>query len=90
MKGLESIVRSERGFTLLEMVVATGLMLAVTATIFQMLNPSYGTFKAQPEPGRWAWVIPVRPPGEHARAWPFREERAGRWQQPERLRRSGR
>jgi prepilin-type N-terminal cleavage/methylation domain-containing protein len=41
--------RDERGFTLIEMVIATGVMLVVTATIFSMLNPSYGTFQAQPE-----------------------------------------
>jgi prepilin-type N-terminal cleavage/methylation domain-containing protein len=41
--------RDERGFTLIEMVVATGVMLVITATIFSMLNPSYGTFQAQPE-----------------------------------------
>ena len=41
--------RSERGFTLIEMLIATGVMLVVTSAIFSMLNPSYGTFQAQPE-----------------------------------------
>jgi prepilin-type N-terminal cleavage/methylation domain-containing protein len=41
--------RTERGFTLIEMMVATGVMLVVTATILSMLNPSYGVFQAQPE-----------------------------------------
>jgi len=49
MKCLATALRSERGFTLMEMVIATGIMLVITGTIFQMLNPSYGTFKAQPE-----------------------------------------
>ena len=40
---------TEAGFTLIEMMVATGIMLVVTASVFSMLNPSYGTFQAQPE-----------------------------------------
>lgn len=41
--------RREAGFTLLEMLVSTALILVVTGTIFSLLNPSYGTFQAQPE-----------------------------------------
>ncbi len=40
---------SEAGFTLFEMLIATGLIVLVTGGIFSMLNPSYGTFQAQPE-----------------------------------------
>lgn len=42
-------MRSERGFTLTEMLIATTLMLAVTGAVFQVLNPAQGTFQAQPE-----------------------------------------
>jgi hypothetical protein len=34
----------ERGFSLLEMLIATGLTLSVTAGVFGMLNPSHGSF----------------------------------------------
>ena len=41
--------RSDAGFTLIEMVVSTGIMLAVTAGVFTVLNPSQGIFQQQPE-----------------------------------------
>lgn len=40
---------AEAGFTLLEMLISTALIIVVTGGIFQLLNPSYGTFQAQPE-----------------------------------------
>jgi prepilin-type N-terminal cleavage/methylation domain-containing protein len=40
---------SERGFSLLELLVATAIMMVVTGAIFSMVNPSHGTAKAQPE-----------------------------------------
>jgi prepilin-type N-terminal cleavage/methylation domain-containing protein len=40
---------SEAGFTLLEMLIATALIVVITGGVFQLLNPSYGTFQAQPE-----------------------------------------
>jgi len=42
-------VFGEGGFSLLEVVVATGLLLAVTATVFAMLEPAQNTFAAQTE-----------------------------------------
>jgi prepilin-type N-terminal cleavage/methylation domain-containing protein len=41
--------RSEAGFTLVEMLVATTIMLAITGAVFQLLNPAQGTFQTQPE-----------------------------------------
>jgi type II secretory pathway pseudopilin PulG len=41
--------RSDAGFTLLEMLISTALIIVITGGIFQLLNPSYGTFQAQPE-----------------------------------------
>ena len=39
----------EAGFTLVEMIVATAIMLTVTAAVFTLLNPAQGIFLAQPE-----------------------------------------
>jgi hypothetical protein len=41
--------RNERGFTLTEMMISTGIMIAVTGAVFHMMNPAQGTFQAQPE-----------------------------------------
>jgi hypothetical protein len=41
--------RSEHGFSLFELIIAVGIMLAVTAGIFSVMNPAHGTFQAQPE-----------------------------------------
>jgi hypothetical protein len=41
--------RREGGFTLTEMLVSTGIMIAVTGAVFHMMNPAQGTFQAQPE-----------------------------------------
>jgi Prokaryotic N-terminal methylation motif len=40
---------SERGFSLLELLVSTAIMMVVTGAIFSMVNPSHGTAQAQPE-----------------------------------------
>ena len=41
--------RSDAGFTIMEMLVATMIMVTVTGAIFQIMNPAHGTFAAQPE-----------------------------------------
>ena len=42
-------LRSERGFTVIEMLIATVVMMLVTGAIFDVMNPAQGTFQAQPE-----------------------------------------
>jgi hypothetical protein len=42
-------LRKSDGFTLMEMLIATGIMVAVTAATFALMNPAQGTFAAQPE-----------------------------------------
>lgn len=41
--------RSERGFTVVEMLIATLIMMVVTAATFTLMNPAQGMFAAQPE-----------------------------------------
>jgi len=43
------IWRAERGFTAIEMLVATAIMVAVTGAVFGLMNPAHGIFAAQPE-----------------------------------------
>jgi hypothetical protein len=43
------LLRNTEGFSLLEMLIATGIMVAVTAATFALMNPAQGTFAAQPE-----------------------------------------
>jgi len=40
---------SHAGFSLMELLVATTVMMAVTGAIFAMMNPAEGTYQAQPE-----------------------------------------
>jgi hypothetical protein len=42
-------MRREQGFSLLELIVAMGVMLTVTASVFTLMNPTHGSFSAQPE-----------------------------------------
>ena len=39
----------KNGFSLIEMIVAMGIVLAVTAGIFTLMNPAHGVFRAVPE-----------------------------------------
>ena len=43
------ILRDQRGFSLVEMLVSTTVMLAVTGAVFSLLSPSTNSYKAQPE-----------------------------------------
>ena len=40
---------SSAGFTLIEMLIATMMMMAITAAVFTVMNPAQGTYQAQPE-----------------------------------------
>jgi Tfp pilus assembly protein PilW len=40
---------SRSGFTIIEMLVATAIMMVVTGAIFTLMNPAQGTYQAQPE-----------------------------------------
>src|SRR5438876_7364615 len=42
-------MRNEAGFSLLEVLVSTAIMLVVTAGIFSMLNPAQGAYSQEPE-----------------------------------------
>lgn len=41
--------RDARGFTILELLIAMGIMVGVTAAIFALVDPSRGTYRTQPE-----------------------------------------
>jgi prepilin-type N-terminal cleavage/methylation domain-containing protein len=43
------IRQNERGFTLVEMIVAMAIMVTVTGVIFSMVDPSRGAYRIQPE-----------------------------------------
>lgn len=45
----EHRARGEAGFTLVELLVSSMIMVLVTGAIFQLMNPAQGTFRAQPE-----------------------------------------
>jgi hypothetical protein len=40
---------SEQGFTILEMLIATALMVTITGAVFGLMDPAQGTFASQPE-----------------------------------------
>jgi prepilin-type N-terminal cleavage/methylation domain-containing protein len=42
-------MRREHGFSLIEVMVAMTVMLAVTASVFSLMNPAQGSFATQPE-----------------------------------------
>ena len=41
--------RGDAGFTIMELLVSSALMLTVTGAIFSLVNPGQGTFQIQPE-----------------------------------------
>ena len=41
--------RAEAGFSIIEMLIATAIMMVVTAATFGLMNPAQGMFAAQPE-----------------------------------------
>jgi type II secretory pathway pseudopilin PulG len=41
--------RAAAGFTIVEILVASAIMIAVTGAVFTIMNPAHGTFQAQPE-----------------------------------------
>jgi len=41
--------RRESGFSIVELMIAMGIMMVVTGAMFTMLNPAQGTYAAQPE-----------------------------------------
>jgi prepilin-type N-terminal cleavage/methylation domain-containing protein len=46
---LRRAVGSESGFTIIELLIASAIMLVVTAAVFELVNPAQGTFQTQPE-----------------------------------------
>ena len=42
-------LRSEAGYSLLELLISTAIMLTVTGAIFSLMNPAQGTAQTQPE-----------------------------------------
>jgi type II secretory pathway pseudopilin PulG len=42
-------IKSQRGFTIVEVLVTTVIMMAVTGGIFALLDPAQGVYRAQPE-----------------------------------------
>jgi type II secretory pathway pseudopilin PulG len=42
-------IRSEEGFTMIEMLISTLIMVLITGAIFELVNPATGMFNTQPE-----------------------------------------
>ena len=49
MRSTKTIRRGERGFTIIEMLIATAIMMVVTGATFQLMDPAQGLFASQPE-----------------------------------------
>ncbi|MBI3262490.1 MAG: prepilin-type N-terminal cleavage/methylation domain-containing protein [Acidobacteria bacterium] len=47
--GPRAIKTDQRGFTIVELLMATAIIMIVTGALFGLLNPAQGTFQAQPE-----------------------------------------
>jgi Tfp pilus assembly protein PilW len=43
------MLRKHHGFSVLELVIAMGVLVGITATMFSLMNPAQDTFSAQPE-----------------------------------------
>jgi hypothetical protein len=41
--------RGEQGFSAVEMLISTAIMMVITGSVFGLMNPAHGTFKSQPE-----------------------------------------
>ena len=48
-RGIGRRVRGEAGFTLMELLVSSAIMVLITGAIFSMMNPAQGAYKVQPE-----------------------------------------
>lgn len=48
-RGIGQRIRSDAGFTMMELLVSSLIMMAVTGAIFSIMNPAQGTFQVQPE-----------------------------------------
>ncbi len=48
-RSVRARLRSAAGFTIIELMITSIIMMAVTGAIFTLLNPAQGTFQAQPE-----------------------------------------
>ena len=44
-----TLLRGDDGFTMIEMLIAVGIMMVVTAATFALMDPAQGMFAAQPE-----------------------------------------
>lgn len=49
MNPIRDTRRRDAGFTVIEMLIATAIIMAITGTVFQLMNPSQGMFLAQNE-----------------------------------------
>ena len=48
-QGIRRRARGDAGFTLMELLVSSAIMVVITGAIFSMMNPAQGAFQVQPE-----------------------------------------